>query len=453
MKTVICLALALTSISLPLFARGEPLQAKPLSNLQRPTEVIVSFLEHNEEYIEALYRLIMSKNEKDPQNEITLVVSVPDNYGPASMFDERNRPSGEPMENFKQWEAKLKRQLGVKALPSFIMVPDSGAMNPWMQDIGEPMAFRLSGSARYTKGFLDTNYAGGQLSSSSAQSIFKALNIPIYNAKNYADGEGPNDGDRGGNIEATPEGRFFVGSTISPKLLARLEEFSGQKPFVADTSFLLVGHIDEIYSFVPVRDRCGFGLVHADSLAMINLIWSDRGKWENYNISGSRSSIEYFLKAEYRKKTKLTIDHFDLSRPVRKADNGLPSYDDWVIKQNLFVYKKMAADIARLKNEMSCLETVVGLPTVFEYPPEFSLEDLRDSQERSLVPLGSAINHLILGEDLIVKEPFFSKPVRAALERVFRPNNIHFLGDKVNFSEYERNYGSTHCSTMVIRQP
>ena len=77
-----------------------------------------------------------------------------------------------------------------------------------------------------------------------------------------------------GNLEVSPPvvdhhgrefpfGRILTGAQpnlgMHPEILAFLEEQRVQAPaLVLDTSWLLIGHVDEIVSFVPVQDRPGF---------------------------------------------------------------------------------------------------------------------------------------------------------------------------------------------------
>jgi Protein-arginine deiminase (PAD) len=64
-------------------------------------------------------------------------------------------------------------------------------------------------------------------------------------------------GNTGGNIDVMPPsrpyrlGRIIVGSTIQPRLLRFFRDQRVQPPIVVDTSWLDVGHLDEVMGFLP----------------------------------------------------------------------------------------------------------------------------------------------------------------------------------------------------------
>ena len=77
-----------------------------------------------------------------------------------------------------------------------------------------------------------------------------------------------------GNLEATPPyadshgkrypyGRVIVGKqrelTMHPGVMKFLEAQGLQwPPFVVDTSWLAIGHVDEVVNFVPAQNKAGF---------------------------------------------------------------------------------------------------------------------------------------------------------------------------------------------------
>ena len=92
-----------------------------------------------------------------------------------------------------------------------------------------------------------------------------------------------------GNLEVTPPikaagkewkfGRIYFGhgrnhadGPISPALRAFLEAQQVQSPVEIDSSWLYVGHVDEMMTFVPARDGPGFRLVFASPRRAISLL-------------------------------------------------------------------------------------------------------------------------------------------------------------------------------------
>jgi hypothetical protein len=132
-------------------------------------------------------------------------------------------------------------------------------------------------------------------------------------------------------------------------------------------------------------------------------------------------------------------------------ENDEPKTEDWTILQTLRASVIIQNNIQLLQTEAKCLEQTIGLPTTFEYPLEFEWFEMDKKKERFLTPTGSAINSLVLGDHIVIEDPFFKDVVLEQLGKVFSPHQIHVITD--NLSVYATNYGSIHCSTNVIREP
>jgi len=78
------------------------------------------------------------------------------------------------------------------------------------------------------------------------------------------------------NGESYPLGRIFRGSTPNfypdQKFSKMLEDQNMQTPVYVDTSWLLVGHVDETISFVPADTERGWKLVMNDALMAIEML-------------------------------------------------------------------------------------------------------------------------------------------------------------------------------------
>jgi Protein-arginine deiminase (PAD) len=414
------------------------------SNLSLPTVLVASYLEKNGEYLNFLNEIVgkLNQERKSNQPKLSFLISVPDNYGYDSFGSNTKRPSGEPAEKYGKWLKALKSPTEI------LTVFDKGMQNPWMQDVGEAILVRERGQAVMKPAFLDTNYHGGMDGSQQAVAFSELLQIPVFNAQNYEPSQVPNDGDRGGNIEVTHEGRALLGSNASPRLVALITEITKKPPILVDTGFLLVGHVDEIFSFVPSSDACGAALVYADPLQTINLVWTSAKKYEDIGITRNRESIQYLLKSSALKKSSLGIEDFDLTKPVRK-DSEEHFYGDWIMLRNLKAAISIKSSIATIQSSSKCLKTIIGLPTVFELPPEFELAEF-ENNEKALAPLGSAINMLVLRDHAVIANPFFKDVVLSQLKKAFSEKNIHVV--QPSMVEYLLGYGSVHCSTNVIRR-
>lgn len=98
----------------------------------------------------------------------------------------------------------------------------------------------------------------------------------IFTFRNTLQHDGADSGDYGGNLELIPPtakwplGRIVTGDTISARLYKFLQDQEVQSPIQIDTSWLAIGHVDELVSFIP--DGGGWSVVFADPEAAEPLV-------------------------------------------------------------------------------------------------------------------------------------------------------------------------------------
>jgi hypothetical protein len=100
--------------------------------------------------------------------------------------------------------------------------------------------------------------------------------------------------------------------------------------------------------------------------------------------------------------------------------------------------------IARVSPGCARLQ-VIRFPVLFECGGDYSIDS------RACVPLvGTAVNMIVLGRDLIVPEPHFA-PFRQYIRTVATAagQRVFF----VNADYYGRGGGGLHCATLVRRSP
>ncbi|GAA0587106.1 hypothetical protein GCM10010172_85240 [Paractinoplanes ferrugineus] len=73
-----------------------------------------------------------------------------------------------------------------------------------------------------------------------------------------------------GNLETVPDGRIVLGGTPSPEVVTFLRAQAAQPVVVVDTSWLVVGHVDEFIQFLPVPG--GWRALVADPSAGLALL-------------------------------------------------------------------------------------------------------------------------------------------------------------------------------------
>lgn len=426
--------------------------ATPVSNLKPAKELMVSWLDGNQDYIEELLLLVNQHNKKNPKTPpIRLVVTVPDNYGQESMYGGGMRPSGEPLADFKKWKAAVQAKYKIKAqepIPYLVGVLHGAIQNPWMQDVGEQFNFKFKNDPVMKSGYLDTNYHGGHNGTDELIATSALLKFPNINAQNYISDEAPNDGDRGGNIEVTHENKLLIGNTISSQLLAQLKKITKQDPIIVNTQFLLVGHVDEIMTVVSAKNSCGAALLYADPLYAINLVLKHPGKY-NINLDSFTENIRYFIKPSSKNKSNLTVDDFDLTKPLREINGDMSV--DWSVLAMLKAARDIRAGVDKVVKASKCAPQVIALPVYLDLSPEFFFEDPEiDYNSRLLVPYRSPVNLLLLGSTAILEKPDFEDVVKMELGKVFG-NNIHFV--QADMGNYQMAYGSVHCSSNMMRIP
>lgn len=142
----------------------------------------------------------------------------------------------------------------------------------WMRDIGMVGIAQIRGAKRPRLVVIDSGR--GRDLAGATQSLASLWNTHYLEHDSKRAKPGNSAGDFGGNILADPQGVLAIGSTTSEGL-RNLLEAQGQGPRMAvlDTSWLDVGHVDEILSFVPSRDHpSGYAIVKADPLLALSLL-------------------------------------------------------------------------------------------------------------------------------------------------------------------------------------
>ena len=234
-----------------------------------------------------------------------------------------------------------------------------------------------------------------------------------------------------------------------------LEKYAAPSPLVvADTSWLEVGHVDEIFAFLPRQDGvAGTCAVRADGLAGLQILGS----------LGDEAFEEELLEAmrnayRYRGSMPLAFDE-DEDAHMRGMLARLMALRDSL--KGRLVVERRKEDILRCRSfarrcEIACTLSLPGMRSPGprgERLKEVSLPVLHrpmvdgESKAGALIP--NAVNMICLGKDLLVPDPLlpsFRKIARRSLERAgYRVHLIpcityHFL------------QGQVHCASQVIRR-
>jgi hypothetical protein len=235
-----------------------------------------------------------------------------------------------------------------------------------------------------------------------------------------------------GNLETTPRhqnrlgkefpyGRILVGKQhdleMHPGVLDFLESQQVQwPPIVVDTSWLVIGHVDEIVNFVPAKSAAGFKVL-LPSPAAARQVLEDlvaEGKQHEKLFAGTRSEVT-----------------------IEKLLSSIAAS-----QENRDIDRTVAQIRVQLAEEMNLADAdFVMLPTLFE-------------QGGAVIP--SPVNSVVVNGHLLVPAPHgpivggadrFEVSIRQLLAEC--EVQVHFID---SWNSWHRMGGEVHCGTNVFRR-
>jgi len=263
-----------------------------------------------------------------------------------------------------------------------------------------------------------------------------------------------------GNLECTPPvtskagkkypfGRIYFGpggrsalDKLDEDEKAFLKKQIVQEPVEIETNWLLVGHVDEIISFVPAPGRKGFKLLLASPKLGYKILTDNKAKHGGAKMLVGR----HFPDAGAWHSAEVSIKDF--------LDSGLTSVKATLTASHLRGYNtslqaKLDATRSQLKTELGLSEAdIVDVPTLFA---DITLSGLADALTAGMV------NMLVNNKHCLIAKPFgpvvggsdlFEKNLLAKL----RPLGliVKFIDD---WFEYHVQLGEVHCATNTRRTP
>ncbi len=419
------------------------------SNLHLPKELIIGLNPKTIDLIEHLYYIIRLLNEETIVNKtnypfINLHVIVPDQY----IFDANFHAY--PHIDIISLQNRIKDTLPMDTeIPYFKISYVRGKNFPWIQDILESGAVYFKSYHYPLPVIFNLNYNGNNKELPYLKSIKKSLNINEL----FLDGKGAIDsenGDCGGNIEATHENKIYVGNNITDRLSKHLMDLSGNPVIKLDTKWLIVSHVDELLFFIPSKDRCGAALVYADPLEAL-YVFTNYGDLPVKLKGHLINSLKYFLKPGRRLSNKNSINDFNINKPMRKEkakdlkNITIPLYSDWFVLHNLKAYKYILKNVLTLQKNSSCLKTLIPIPVLFQ-----EAKDEMFADTTGIIAINPFPNAIVLRDHIIMPKGMFQEITEERLVKVIgNKYKIHF----VDASWYHGHDGSIHCATAVIRDP
>jgi hypothetical protein len=252
--------------------------------------------------------------------------------------------------------------------------------------------------------------------------------------------------DSTGNLECTPPvmnfpwGRIYFGpgrplEEMDDETKAFLKKQIVQKPIEIDTSFLAVGHVDEIITFVKASDRNGFRLLLASPKRAYTILTTNKAAHGSEKMMIGRSfpagsaevTIKDFLDVGVLGQSAASIKTFN--------DSAQASID---------------GVRATFKAELGLSEAdIIDVPGLFI--PNADSPAFADALTAGMV------NMLVVNGHCIVPKPFgpvvggkdlFEEDLKSSLSSL--PVTVNFLDD---WKEYHVKLGEVHCSSNTLRTP
>lgn len=265
-------------------------------------------------------------------------------------------------------------------------------------------------------------------------------------------GSAPNSLDSFGNLEVSPPvtvrgrrypfGRIVFGGReygdyreasrqMMPELRRFLHAQRVQAPIELYTDWLTVGHVDEIVSFVPVRNEKGFQVLLASPRKA-------RGVLDRLVEEGHAEAVMF--------------------EGLRRGDpdTGPPaavSVGQLVSDRRFWEENDRFQAIMDLNREMLLMELDVGEVDVVELPVLFWPPSPSEPRTAAFFP--DMVNHLVIGDVSVVPRPYGPRVDGVdAFERAFRDalpdRDTRFVDD---WYAYHEQLGEVHCGTNARRRP
>lgn len=298
---------------------------------------------------------------------------------------------------------------GLAAYTNAQLVPASRRLDFWAQDF---MEFGVRGADAHAS-VLELNYRGRYTGGAAARLVADSCQEPVERIvdRTWAG----HSGNHGGNMELFPGDVTVVGSNMDADVAASLARMGSGALFTFDTSWLSVGHVDELVTVVPSNRPCGFALAYASPRRAVSLM---------------RASPELAIGAPILPGLPRAAQPFE-PQPAAQV----------YLDEQMRLHQRVENELIRLKRLLASRTGCAVIPTL-ELPVLFSA----DREAFSLTP--NPVNMLVLG-DLAVVPKTFHAGFAAEIEKVLGEHGlrVRFLDDRF----YHFQGGDIHCATQTLR--
>ena len=264
-----------------------------------------------------------------------------------------------------------------------------------------------------------------------------------------------------GNLQTIPPhpgfplGRMLVGDVPGhgpdPSFLRLLDAQRLQRPLHIDTSWLEVGHVDEVVSFVPSSAPRGWSMLVADPRLGLDLLRaaSAAGHGDRKLLEGKRQDDDEVT----RTPAGLLVERVSATRTV---DQVLADRD--VVRSTLRAARRIDEQVAAIRQAVGLTEDEpVRLASLFSLSTFLEPGERKATRGPGLVHyLPAIVNGQPLGQGVYAApdplgpvvdgEDVFKRQARQALAAV---------GVQVSWVDtwsFHQGYGDLHCATNILRE-
>ncbi len=231
-----------------------------------------------------------------------------------------------------------------------------------------------------------------------------------------------------------PLGRILIGTGVLPETKTFYNAQGAQSPYyVADTNWLLVGHVDEYLSFVPANTPRGWKMLVASPRMSRQML-------EDAQTAGHGAVVVHEGKQWLDGPAAITIDELLADVAIMAASQDAQSYID--------------EEVDKLKTELGLADDeVIEMPFLFDEQIFFG-----DPYKIAYQP--GTVNALVFGDYIVMAKPFgpvidgediFETDLRERLGNSTLGLGADGEGLEVYFTDdwnlYHRLDGEVHCGT------
>ena len=467
------------------------------SNLDAPTHFVISLTRLNRPTIVDAYLAVDAANKsRSIDNQIQFVLLVPEVFESVWLANDLDFEKQDVLDAVVRIQKELQSKLNVDELKNWNVVKKQYLQYSWLQDIGFPFYFREGNDKPWSAAFLDVNKSqndddlplepwsvfssdindkGRAMENADFATIalnnffgWKSFRMPILTEWDIEVEQTP-PGNQGGNIDSLPDGTVYVGSTFPPEALPFIAQNMKQDPLVLDTSFLQVGHVDELFAVIPSNNEFGFTILYADPLE--GMVLARGTGYDGGLLEDERDNLENALRYYANNPSaelSMNFRDYDLSRELPRYGAGeLPKHPILsflkvqkainarkIIEQNLELLAKA------LKNKYPGFqrEMFLPVPVVVDFSTEVDFTQVSPDGFEYIFFTTPTPNLVVLDNHLLI--PQFTNVDGTLAERLkditwrrlrengYDDSQLH----EIDVTSYHMGMGSIHCASLVKRQ-